>query len=291
MIDLTIPGAARLLADRVQAAVEDTTALPGKHSWRIKVSALGGECVAKQWYAFRWVAKRDIPGKLARIFDDGNVYEPRIVDWLKRSGWMIEDKDPSKIGTRFEQWNFKALDGHISAFLDGIGSHPEFTQGVRILVEAKSYNKRRFGLLVGKKSVKAADYEYYTQICCYMEAYNLPYCVFFCVCKDDADLYVEIVPRDPATAERALRIATTVKDSRARPGRVAETPSFHICKHCDFVGVCHLGETPERNCRSCVNAVPIAGGKFGCMAFNEVIPNEKHIIEFALTCPHYQAIQ
>lgn len=291
MIDLTIPGAARLLADRITTAVDDTTALPGKFSWRIKVSALGGECVAKQWYGFRWVAKADIKGRIARIFDDGNVYEPRIVEWLRKSGWTVQDIDPAKAGSRFEQWNFKALDGHISAFLDGIASHPEFTEGASVLLECKSYNKRRFGELIRHKAVKAADYEYYVQICCYMEAYNLPYCIFFCVCKDDAEIYVEVVPRDPDAANRAMRIATTVKDSRARPSRIAETSAYKACKMCDYVGVCHLGEKPLRNCRSCVNAVPIAGGKFGCAAFNDVIPNEKHMLEFALTCPHYQAVQ
>lgn len=291
MIDLTVPGFPRLLADRITAAVDDVTAKPGKFSWRIKVSALGGPCVAKQWYGFRWVAKKGIPGKLARIFEDGNTYEPRIVEWLRASGWTVQDKDPSKIGTKYEQWNFKALDGHISAFLDGIGSHPEFTEGVDVLIEAKSYNKRRFGELVRHKAVKAADYEYYVQICCYMEAYNLPWCVFFCVCKDDADLYIEVVPRDPDTATRAMRIATTVRDSRARPGRIAETPSYHKCQQCDFVDVCHLGSTPLRNCRSCVNAIATDGGKFGCATFNELIPNEKHILEFALTCPHYQAVK
>lgn len=292
MIDFAVPGAARLAADRITAAVDAATARPGKYSWRIKPSALGGECVARLWYAYRWAAKKDVPGKLGRIFDDGDMYEPRIVEWLRSSGWTIQDKDPSKIGTKFEQWNFKALDGHVSSYLDGIAMHPEFTGGVWALLECKSANKRRFGLLVSKKSVKLADFKEYTQLCIYMEALNLPFAVYVRVCKDDADLYVELVPRDPETAERALRIALTVRDSRARPARITETPSYHVCKNeCDFVGVCHLGEPSDRNCRSCTNSVPIEKGKFGCNAFSEVIPNEKHIIEFAKTCPHYQAIR
>lgn len=290
MIDLTIPGATRLLGNRIKEGVDEVTKRPGKYSWRIKPSNLGGECVARMWYAFRWAAKKDVPAQRGRIFDDGDMYEPRIVAWLRASGWTIKDKDPSKVGTKFEQWNFKALDGHISSYLDGIGYHPEFTEGVDVLVECKSANKRRFGLMVSK-TIKAADYEYYTQVCIYMEAYNLPYCVLFAVCKDDADIYIEVIPRDPETANRALRIATTVRDSKRRPARVAETASYHKCKECDFASVCHLGAPPDKNCRSCVNAVPIAGGKFGCAAFNEIIPNEQHILTFALTCPHYQAIE
>jgi len=277
MIDLTIPGARKLLADKVTAQIDAATVVKGKHAWRIKPSAVGKDCIAAGWYGYRWAKRADKPGRVGRIFGKGHDTEPRLMTYLRASGWHVWDVDPRKApDDKFPQFNFKALDGHMSAYLDGIGYHPELTEGVNVLVEAKSYKKSRFTQLISK-TVKAADYEYYVQICLYMQGYELPYCVFICECKDDSDIYIEIVLRDDETANRALQVGNTIKTSRVRPARVAESPAFHQCKTCDFLGVCHLGEKPETNCRSCINCVAVAGGKFACEKYGP-IPNEQAIL-------------
>lgn len=288
MIDLSLPGATKMLADQIVSGIDAATALQGKHSWRVKPSSLGKECVAAGWYAFRWAKRVNKPGKVARIFAKGHDTEPRLIDYLRRSGWLIADRDPSKIGTNFEQWNFKALDGHLSAYLDGIGSHPVITAGAEILIEAKSYNKRRFNLLVSKGNVKLTDYEYYVQVCLYMAGYNLPWTLLICECKDDGDIHVEVIMRDDETAQRALNVGHTIKSNRIRPARVAESAAYHVCKTCDFLGVCHLGEPVEKNCRSCLSCVAIDGGKFYCERWNAVIPNETAIMG---ACPHHDPIK
>ena len=290
MLDLTTPGATRLLADHIKGDIDRVTTKPGKYSWRIKPSSLGGDCVAKIWYAFRWVRKSTPPPRIQRIFDVGNAFEQPIVDWLRAAGWELYDKDPSKIGSKFEQWNFKALDGHMSAYLDGIGAHSERTGGVFGNIEAKSYNKRRFNMLTNKVSVKAADYEYYVQACIYMMGYNLPFTVLVAVCKDDGDVHIDVFLRDDETAMRALSIGDTIKNSRVRPARIAQSAAFHKCKECPYVGVCHLGELPDKNCRSCVHSVPIEGGKFGCSRHNCLIPDETAINTYPTQCGTYEAV-
>jgi len=288
MHDLSIPGATRLIADKIKAQIDTVTEQPAKYSWRIKPSNLGSECVAALWYAYRWVKRNPIDGRIGRIFGSGSAFEAPTMDWLRKAGWEILDKDPSKIGTKFEQWNFKALDGHISAYLDAVGRHPDYCNGAWGNVEAKSYNKRRFGALVNKQSVKITEYEYYVQACIYMQAFNLPFTLLIAVCKDDSDIYVEIIPRDDDTANRAMRLAETVKTSRVRPAKIAESPAFHVCKRCDFVGICHLGEQPDRNCRSCIHVTPTDNGKFGCSYWQLAIPGEKEIMQ---ACPQYEAIK
>lgn len=291
MIDLTVPGSTKLLAEQIQADITATGARPGKYSWRIKPSNLGKECVAQLWYSFRWVRKTDIPAQLGNVFDAGNDTEPRLMAKLRRAGWEVLDEDPSKAHKEsFRQWNFKALDGHMSAYLDGIGRHPVRTGGLWALIEAKSYNKRRFGLLVSK-GVQLSDFEYYVQVVIYLKAYDLPFCVFICECKDNGEEHVEIITRNDDIADRHMSIGQTVKNTRVRPARVAESAAFHKCKQCDFAGVCHLGEQPDKNCRSCVNAVAIENGKFGCVAYQQVIPDQKHMMEYAPTCPHYEAVR
>lgn len=291
MIDLTVPGATKLLAEKIQNAITASGERPGKYSWRVKPSNLGKECVAQLWYAFRWVRKAPIPAKVANVFEAGNDTEPRLMAKLRRSGWEVLEEDPAKADRKaFRQWGFKALDGHISAYLDGIGRHEEFTANVWVLIEAKSYNTRRFGQMVAK-TVRISDFEYYVQVVIYLKAYDLPYCVFICENKDNGEEHIEIIMRNDDIADRHMAIGNTVKSSRARPSRIAESAAFHKCKFCDYAGVCHLGEAPDRNCRSCVNCVATDGGKFGCTAYNQLIPDEKHILEYAQTCPHYEAVR
>ena len=126
MLDLSIPGAKKLLADRIRENIDSVTTVKGKHSWRIKPSSLGKECIAANWYSYRWAKRVGKPGRVGRIFDKGHETEPRLLEYLRASGWIVWDRDPNKApDDKFPQFGFKALDGHISAYLDGIGNHPE----------------------------------------------------------------------------------------------------------------------------------------------------------------------
>ena len=52
--------------------------------------------------------------------------------------------------------------------------------------------------------------------------------------------------------------------------------TFFDCKYCDFAGLCHRGEVPTKNCRSCRNAFPVENAEWFCQVHNGIIP--KHII-------------
>lgn len=286
-VDIDTPGVARLMADRLREHMHETGARKGKYSWRIKPSNLGGDCVAQLWYAYRWAKKSDIPAPRQRIFDVGNASEERLVRYLREAGWSVQDTDPSKAGRDFDQWNFKALDGHISAYLDAKGSHPEFTQGEEIVIEFKTMRHDKFNTLVAKQSIKLVNYAYYVQHVMYLKAENKRFGLMMVECKSTSELYFEFIRRDDETADRAMSVAHTVRDARQRPARIAESSTFRLCKTCDFQGVCHLGEPMDVNCRSCVNCVAMEGGKFRCLRFGP-IPGEKEILE---ACDCYEAIR
>lgn len=289
-MDLTIPGMTTNLAERVRAGIDRATVSAPRYSWRLKPSSLGGECTAKIWYAWRWVKKTAPEPRFNRIFGTGHAFEAPIMDWLRNDGWTVLDKDPAKIGTKFEQWNVKALNGHLSAYLDAAGSHPEYTSGLWVNLEAKSYKKSRFNQLVSKKNVKVVDYEYYVQACIYCYLMDLAFTVLVAVCKDDCEVHVDVIPRDDATAIRALQLAESVATSRIRPGRIAQSAAFHACQRCEYKGVCHLGDKPDVNCRSCLNCVPADGGKFYCAKFNVAINDETAISEYPIQCGGYEGV-
>jgi hypothetical protein len=288
MLDYTAPGALRLVADQIADGIETHTARPAKYSWRIKPSKLNGECVAEIWYGFRWVSRSPIEGQSARRMDRGTDRENSLVRYLRQAGWVVYDIDPSKEGKKFNQWNFTALDGHVSAYLDGKMHHKEFFGGAEVLLELKTMAKGRFGRLFSKRSLMVTEPEYYGQIQIYMDGYNLDYCVFFAECQDTQEIYVEVVRRDPLLASRLLMVAETIKNSRVRPSRVAQSPTYHKCKSCEFLNVCHYDANVDRNCRSCVNAIAAQGGKFYCDKWKAFIPGEKEILA---ACPHHEPVK
>lgn len=58
-----------------------------RHGYRIAASKIGSECERALYYDFRWVtAPERHKGQTLRIFASGNIYEDRVIGWLRASG-------------------------------------------------------------------------------------------------------------------------------------------------------------------------------------------------------------
>lgn len=283
--DLTIPGTDEVLCRDMQATMDANSSedSPPRHSWRVTPSNLGAECAAQLWYKFRWTTLRAIPGRIARLFETGHESEHRFVAILRRMGWQVWDKDPAaveKIASdpeRYKHMNpqFKVSDfaGHLSGYLDGIGSHPIFTRGANVLLEFKTANEKNFRILVSK-GVRVWSPKYYAQACIYMFYYNLPWTLFMVENKNDSEIVYRVVMRDDAHAREKLGLADTIVNSRSRPAKIAMSAAHHKCKFCDFVDQCHYDKPADVNCRSCQHCFAIEGGKFACDLYGPNIPED-----------------
>lgn len=288
MLDLSVVGACRLLADQIASELDATGVLEGRYSWRVKASQLGGDCLAQQWYGFRWVRKVQIPARIARLFGFGSAREQSFVNALRKAGWTVQDVDPAKANSKFPQWNVKDLHGHLSAYLDAKVSHPVYTDNEVFNGEFKTMNKKNFALLMSKKSIRAVNQEYYGQHCIYCKKTGLRYSVFFVECKDDQEYYVEVVPANDDWADKLLAYGETIATSVVRPSRISESPAFHECKYCDYMNICHYGAPVDVNCRSCVMCQAAEDGKFYCNRWSAIIPNEAAILQ---ACPHHEPVR
>lgn len=271
--DLTIPGTTELLEKDLAEMTDDNSAFdnPPRHSWRVSPSNLGGDCVAQLWYKYRWAKLVKIGGKLARLFQVGHDAEPKLVAILRRMGWTVWDEDPARKGKPNPQYNVKDFDGHLSGYLDGIGSHPLYTMGVNVNLEFKTSNDKNFAILKSK-GVRIWQPKYYTQACLYMFYYNLPWTLFMVENKNTSEIVFRIVMRDDGHAREKLAIGHTVVNSRSRPAKIAMSAAHHKCKFCDFVDQCHYDQPCEKSCRACRHGFAAPGGEWGCDRYGSPIP-------------------
>lgn len=218
--------------------------------------------------------------------DDTALNDPFLVDVHQEPSHIAECKRRDK--WLLKQWRLVKFNGHVSGYSDGRARHPIYTVGQWIGVEYKTYNTKRFSALVNSKGgVKTTDYEYYVQVVTYLKEFDLPWCLFLAENKNDDDIYPEIILRDDGTADQRMTTAHTVITSKAMPAKFAQSPAHHICKMCDFVGVCHNGVPVEINCRSCLHCVAVEDGKFACEKWQAIIPGEKEIMA---ACPHHSPV-
>src|SRR5688500_9417011 len=57
-------------------------------------SVIGEECPRAIWYDFRWFWLKRHTGRLLRLFLRGHDEEPRIIEWLRRIGAIVQERDP-----------------------------------------------------------------------------------------------------------------------------------------------------------------------------------------------------
>jgi hypothetical protein len=222
----------------------------------INVGDMGAECDRALWYAFRRASSSEvIEGRKLRIFDTGDIEETRILDDLRSIGCAVGWKQAK---VRFVGGHVR---GKIDAEAEGLPIHPP-----RLLVECKSSNERGFKEVV-KKGCKEAKPYHYVQCQLYMHGRSLPTCLYVVVNKNDDDIHTELIPYDSEFCLRQLARAERIIRNDDPPSKLHEDPNAKaafVCKMCRHKGVCHDGDWPRRNCRTCIHATPILTSENAC---------------------------
>lgn len=243
---------------------------PQRFSTRLSPSNLGEECAAQTWFRFRWVTAPKLPeGRMERYNSRGEKNEADIVEWLRDTGWTVEEVDPAT----GKQWAVSNFNGHMYGKADGIASHPVYTEGQRILLEFKYVHGKRFAELT-RKPLITTDIKYYIQVNIYMREFGLPAVMFLPASREDEDLEPIILPYDPVQLELVYAKASTILTTKVPPAKIAQSAAFFKCKFCDEKEVCHNGAEPAKNCRSCFYAMPTYDGEFHCEKWGNTIPKD-----------------
>lgn len=242
-----------------------------------------GDCPRKLFFAYRGVQPKPFKATTLKNFASGHRAEPLIISRIRAvQGLTVVDNDPDT-GEQFEvsdhDGNFL---GHLDFEILGLLQAPKTWH----VGEAKETNEkklaefRRIKQKVGEKNaLKAWNINYYVQHQLYMK-YRKRKRGWLVVAsagvrdwdscrtdynKEDADYYVE----------RARQI---IYEPERIPDRISEDPSYFKCGWCDFKTVCHEGELPVRNCRTCVYGKPATDNTWLCQKHEVLVSKNDQIL-------------
>jgi hypothetical protein len=184
------------------------------------MSSIGFPCERALWFDYNNKLTVPIDGRLARIFEMGNMVETRILADLELAGYKVE----------YQQLTFKDFDGRFAGHCDGIISNITNKQHILEIKSAndKSFNKfKAHGIKLNPK--------YYAQIQCYMGYSKLYRGIFIVENKNDQDLYVERIKFEPDVFEELRAKAWRIINYKEVPEATIWTG---YCNYCTFNPIC-----------------------------------------------------
>lgn len=241
------------------------------HRNHLGASELGEECWRKLWYGFRWVKLDWHDGRMMRLFNVGHSAEPRFVSYLRGIGFEVKEFD-----TDGKQFRISGAMGHYGGSLDGLCKAPEryqLSEDIVFLNEFKTNGTGKGFDEVEDKGVAKAKPKHYSQMSQYGYKYGIKYALYMIENKNDSNITIKIVELDWNLGAQLEKKANDIIFSKEAPPRISENKSFFNCKYCHLSGICHDGEQPEKNCRSCRNAMPTENATWTC-SLHGLIPED-----------------
>ncbi len=276
MINLSIPTDRDRLAEFIQDDINEfcSTFYESGHRKHLGASELGEECWRKLWYGFRWTKLDVRDGRILRLFNVGHQAEPRFISYLRGIGFEVrefEDEETKK------QFRIVGAKGHYGGSLDGMCKAPiryQLSEDIVLLNEFKTNNTGSGYTAIAEKELAKSKPKHWAQMCQYGAKKGLRYGLYMIENKNDSDITIKIVELDWNYGKQLEKKAEQIIFAKEPPPKISENPAFFNCKFCHQAGICHRGEQPEKNCRSCRQAVPVEDGQWNCTFHNSIIPDE-----------------
>jgi len=252
-------------------------------------SEIGEECWRKLWLKFRFADYKTHTARMHRLFNRGHREELIVKEWLEGAG----------VEFLSQQDNFKSCGGHFAGSSDGSILLPELTYlnalgelvainyRKPILWECKTYKKGTDFANLFEKGVAFVNHKHFVQMSVYCKKFGFEYALYTAVCKDNDEIYYEIVVPDYSLADGCEEKAASVINSQEAPPRISNDATFYKCKWCDFADVCFGKKPIFKCCRSCQNCEACENESWVCSIHGEV---PKEYIGVATECESYLLI-
>ena len=274
-----IPETTNLTLQAIDSALEEKQKLEAERNY-LGMSQIGEECWRKLFYSFRNACKRQISASGIRAIEDGYLQEKVMIDRLKLLPYIeLHTTDPEQFDN---QIGFRLLDnqfcGHCDGIIKGILEAPKSWH----IWECKAVNETKFKKLISlkdefgeKKALMEWDIIYFAQAQIYMYCAELerhyltvvsPGGRNYISCRTELDKNIAL-----SLIEKAK---TIIDDNWTIPAKLSEQREFYKCKWCEFSGICHDGDIPALNCKTCRYSETVADGKRYCNFKKEELKNE-----------------
>lgn len=258
----------------IEAAIEDKVHAQNKRTY-LGMSGIGGSCLRKQWYSWRWVKDSEISARTKRIFERGDLEEPRIVKDLEAAGIIFSD----------EQLEVKHITKHCLGHIDGLVENVPGAEKTMHLAEFKTMKASSFNALK-KKAALLEDFgaallslnpTYYAQIMLYMGYLKLTRCLYVVTNKDNEERIYERINFDPRAFEALKDRILDIVMCESPPMRVSDRADWFECRWCDFKDICFNSSSVGTNCRTCRHSSIEDEGEWSCGLNNKELDKEDQL--------------
>ena len=219
------------------------------------ISGIGDKCNRKLWYGFRLCAKIKITKRVQRLFMRGHYEEPIIQSDLRKAGivcHVTQDNQPEVV----------CGNGHIKGHFDDILTNVPDAPKTPHLGEYKTHNDKSFKDLK-KRGLKLSKPIHLAQMICYMHLYKLKRGLYVAVNKNDDTRHYERIAANPDQANELIQKGESIIRTEIPPNRIGNS-TWYECKWCNYYQICHFGEIPLKNCRTCKFCDIHDEGKWKC---------------------------
>lgn len=242
---------------KIEQQIEDGEIGQGFRSY-LGMSSLATPCRRELWYGFRLCAKKQVTPRVNRLFGRGHNEEPIIQNDLRKAG-VICLVDPNN------QPEFVGGNGHMKGHPDDKLLNLPDAPKTPHLGEYKTHNDKSFKALL-KQGVKKSKPVHYGQMIVYMYKWKLTRGLYIAVNKNDDARYYERISADTEYAQWLLKKGVDIISTEFPPEKIGGSTWFE-CKWCDYYQICHFGEAPLKNCRTCKYCDIHDEGKWKCSGY------------------------
>lgn len=241
------------------------------------MSIIGHECWRKLFYDFRGVCKRKISASSIRAINDGFKQEDIMAERLRMLPYIelhtCDTNNPT------QQIAVEGLLSHFRGHLDGVIKGLKEAPTTYHVWENKAVNQKKFDLLNKLKIEKGEkealyhwDQIYYAQAQCYCHFTGLER-HFLTVETPGGREYTSVRTNyNRKYAEMIIdKARQIIFENFSIPEKISEKREFYLCNFCDYKSICHDGEVPDINCKTCRYRDPIDEGKSKCLATDTII--------------------
>lgn len=240
------------------AACEDAYRADDEVRGHLGASGIGRPCDRELWYGFRWAYTSEVDSRVRRLWNRGHLEEGRFVALLMMIGVQVYAHDQQG-----NQFRISDVGGHFGSAIDGVLVGLPEMPTTPVLGEFKTHNLKSFESLL-QKGMKESKPEHFAQVQVYMRKYDLSWCLYLAVCKDDDRLYGEYIAQEAQAGDHYLARAHYVIGMNEAPPRISNTASWWQCRFCNAKGLCHGKAQARVNCRTCRHSRALTDQRWGC---------------------------